>query len=149
MSIFQNIKTTEMNAANETVCQENKAYAATFLATNKNEEGVVELPSGLQFRIIEPGSEVHPIATSNVTVHYKGMLLDGTVFDSSFDRNEPVTFQLDGVIPGWTEGLQQIGTGGKIILYIPPHLAYGDRGGGPIPPGSLLIFEVELISVQN
>jgi FKBP-type peptidyl-prolyl cis-trans isomerase len=149
MTIFQNSKTEEMNAKNEIAGQENKAAAATFLAQNLTQEGVVETPSGLQYKIISPGTGDHPMATSNVTVHYRGMLLDGNVFDSSYDRNEPLTIELNGVIPGWTEGLQMISPGGQIILYIPPHLAYGDRDAGPIPPGSLLIFEVELLSFEN
>ncbi|MCK5839070.1 MAG: FKBP-type peptidyl-prolyl cis-trans isomerase, partial [Bacteroidales bacterium] len=148
MQIFENqlLKKDEMN--NATLITENKAAGSAFLAKNKEMEGVVELPSGLQYKILNEGSGNSPVASDKVTVHYKGMLLDGTVFDSSYDRGESISFPLNGVIPGWTEGLQIMKTGGKSILYIPPELGYGDRDIGPIPPGSTLIFEVELISIN-
>ena len=148
MQIFENqlLKKDEMN--NAALIGENKAAGSAFLAKNKEMEGVVELPSGLQYKVLAEGSGNSPQATDKVTVHYKGMLLDGTVFDSSYDRGESISFPLNGVIPGWTEGLQLMKTGGKSILYIPPELGYGDREIGPIPPGSTLIFEVELISIN-
>ena len=147
MSICQGALAAEKKKQDEAVLQENKSSSAIFLAENRLKEGVVELPSGLQYKMIVPGEGTSPTAKSQVTVHYKGMLVDGTVFDSSYDRGEPITFGLDGVIPGWTEGLQLMKSGGKCILYIPPHLGYGDAGAGPIPPGSTLIFEVELLNV--
>ena len=111
-------------------------------------EGVVELASGLQYKVIRAGSGNSPSATDKVTVHYRGTLLDGSEFDSSYKRNEPATFPLNGVIKGWTEGLQLMKTGGKWEFYIPADLAYGDRDNVNIPAGSTLIFEVELLSIN-
>lgn len=125
-----------------------KADGEKFLAENKNKPGVKTTPSGLQYKIEKPGSAVKPTANDKVKVHYKGTLIDGNKFDSSYDRNEPIEFPLNGVIPGWTEGLQLIGEGGKIILYIPYDLGYGERGSPPVIPAySTLIFEVELLNV--
>ena len=106
--------------------------------------------SGLQYRIINPGSEAKPAATDKVNVNYHGTLPDGRTFDSSFDRGEPISFPLNGVIPGWTEGLQLIGEGGQIQLVIPPDLAYGQRGapGSIIGPNQTLHFDVELLKIQ-
>ena len=126
-----------------------KAAGTAFLAKNKNEEGVKETESGLQYKVVKEGTGKKPLATDKVKVHYKGTLLDGTVFDSSYDRGEPITFPLNGVIKGWTEGLQLMSEGSKYILYIPSDLGYGDRGaGGQIKPGATLIFEVELLEVN-
>ena len=126
-----------------------KAVGAAFLAKNKTEAGVKETPSGLQYKVVKEGTGKKPLATDKVKVHYKGTLLDGTVFDSSYDRGEPITFPLNGVIKGWTEGLQLMSEGSKYILYIPSELGYGDRGAGnSIKPGSTLIFEVELLEVN-
>ena len=121
-----------------------------FLAKNKQETGVVELPSGLQYKIINPGdSKLMPKATDTVVVHYTGSLIDGKVFDSSKNYGKPITFPLNQVIPGWTEGVQQIGKGGKIMLYIPSKLAYGEKGAGnAIPGNATLIFEIELVDVM-
>lgn len=119
----------------------------TFLAENRNRPGVVETPSGLQYEIITEGDGPKPTATSKVTCHYHGTLIDGTVFDSSVLRNQPATFPLNMVIKGWTEALQLMPTGSKWRLFLPPGLAYGDRQtGAHIGPNSTLIFEVELIS---
>lgn len=126
-----------------------KAAGEEFLKSNKTAEGVVETPSGLQYKVITEGSGENPTAQDVVEVHYTGKLLDGTVFDSSVERGQPAKFPLNGVIPGWTEGLQLMKPGAKYILYIPAALAYGDRGTGPIPGGATLIFEVELISVEK
>jgi FKBP-type peptidyl-prolyl cis-trans isomerase len=121
-----------------------------FLAENKTKEGVKTTASGLQYKIVKEGAGKNPAATDTVLVHYKGTLLDGTEFDSSYKRNEPISFPLNRVIPGWTEGLQLVKEGGKAILYIPSKLAYGASGtpGGPIGPNETLIFEVELLKVQ-
>jgi FKBP-type peptidyl-prolyl cis-trans isomerase len=121
--------------------------AKAFFAQNKTKEGVIELPDGIQYKIIKEGTGASPAVTDTVTVHYKGTLLDGTVFDSSIDRGEPVTFPLNQVIPGWTEGMQKCKLGGKIQLFIPSELAYGDKATGPIPANSALIFEVELLKI--
>ena len=120
-----------------------------FLAENKSKEGVKTTESGLQYKITKEGEGKSPKATDSVLVHYEGKLLDGTVFDSSIKRKEPISFPLNRVIPGWTEGLQLLKEGGKAILYIPSKLAYGSRGaGGAIGPDETLIFEVELIKVN-
>jgi len=126
-----------------------KAKGLAFLDENKKVAGVTELPSGLQYKVINEGTGENPTAEDVVEVHYTGKLLDGTVFDSSVERGQTVKFPLNGVIPGWTEGLQLMKPGAKYILYIPASLAYGDRGTGPIPGGSTLIFEVELISIEK
>lgn len=121
-----------------------------FLKENSAREGVKTTPSGLQYKITKEGEGKSPKATDTVLVHYKGTLLDGKEFDSSFKRNEPLEFPLNRVIPGWTEGLQLLKEGGKATLYIPSKLAYGPGGtpGGPIGPDETLIFEVELLKVR-
>lgn len=122
---------------------------AKFLAENKKNPEVKETASGLQYMVLQEGKGEHPTATSKVTVHYTGKLLDGTVFDSSVDRGEPITFGLNQVIRGWTEGLQLMTPGSKYRLFIPYNLAYGENGaGGMIPGGATLIFDVELISFE-
>lgn len=134
--------------------QEKKAKMAAkegedFLAENAKREGVQVTESGLQYEVITMGEGEKPSATTEVTVHYKGTLIDGKTFDSSYDRGQPATFGLNQVIPGWTEGLQLMPVGSKFKFYIPYQLAYGERGaGGSIPPYSALIFEVELISMK-
>jgi FKBP-type peptidyl-prolyl cis-trans isomerase FklB len=118
-----------------------------FLEENKKRPEVVALPSGLQYEILVEGQGPRPVATNKVTCHYHGTLIDGTVFDSSVRRGQPATFPLNGVIKGWTEGVQLMPAGSKWRFFIPPNLAYGDRGAGAqIGPGSTLIFDVELIS---
>ena len=119
-----------------------------FLAENAKKSGVVTTASGLQYKITKEGTGAHPTASSMVTVHYKGQLINNTVFDSSYDRGEPIEFQLNQVIPGWTEGLQLMKEGGKATLYIPSNLGYGEQTAGSIPPNSVLIFDVELIKVK-
>lgn len=121
-----------------------------FLALNASKEGVVSLPSGLQYLVLTEGTgSEHPSATANVTVHYHGTLLDGTVFDSSIDRNEPVAFPLNRVIKGWTEGVQLMVEGEKTRFFIPSKLAYGNQSMGNITGGSTLIFDVELLSIKK
>jgi len=120
-----------------------------FLASNAQEEGVVTTDSGLQYKVLEAGTgEQHPAATDRVKVHYHGTLLNGTVFDSSVDRGQPIDFGLNQVIPGWTEGVQLMVEGQKTRFYIPSQLAYGNRSVGRIPAGSVLIFDVELIKIN-
>jgi FKBP-type peptidyl-prolyl cis-trans isomerase FklB len=129
--------------------EKNKADGEKFLAENAKKEGVKSLPSGLQYREITPGKGKSPKATDTVTTHYKGTLIDGTEFDSSYKRGEPATFPVSGVISGWTEALQLMKEGAKWQLFIPPNLAYGEKGAGrDIGPNATLIFEVELISVK-
>jgi len=132
--------------ANEATMNLEKSNA--FLAENQAKEGVVTLPSGLQYKIITPGTGEFPKATDQVRVHYRGTFIDGKVFDSSIDRNEPIVFGCDQVIQGWTEALQLMQPGARWMLYIPPALGYGEQGaGGVIGPNQALIFEVELIEI--
>ncbi|PKN12072.1 MAG: hypothetical protein CVU69_09005 [Deltaproteobacteria bacterium HGW-Deltaproteobacteria-4] len=120
-----------------------------FLAENGKKEGVTVLPSGLQYKVIEAGSGKNPTKESTVTVHYRGRLIDGTEFDSSYKRGEPATFPVAGVIPGWTEALQLMQEGAKWELVIPANLAYGERGAGQlIGPNAVLLFDVELVNVK-
>ena len=129
----------------------NKTDGDAFLATNKSKTGVVTLPSGLQYKVIQNGDGPKPAANDTVVCNYKGTLIDGTEFDSSYKRGKPATFGVSQVIKGWTEALQLMPVGSKWELYIPPNLAYGERGtpnGGPIGPNSTLIFDVELVSIQ-
>ncbi|NVO19397.1 MAG: FKBP-type peptidyl-prolyl cis-trans isomerase [Bacteroidetes bacterium] len=130
-------------------CTSNRQKGAEFLAENKKKEGVIELPSGLQYKIIKEGTGVSPVDTSMVEVDYTGKLIDGTVFDSSKDRGEPIEFAVNGVIPGWTEGLKLMKPGATYMFYIPADLGYGDKKMGKIPAGSTLIFEVDLLVVDN
>lgn len=128
----------------------NLEQANKFLSENKKVKGVVELPSGLQYMILEEGSGESPTENSQVKTHYKGTFIDGGVFDSSYDRGEPAVFPVNGVIKGWTEALLLMKPGAKWQLFIPPHLAYGEKGaGGQIPPNTALIFEIELLEVIN
>lgn len=127
---------------------ENKSKGEKFLADNKNKPGVKTTPSGLQYTVISEGTGPKPTASSTVKVHYTGKLIDGTTFDSSVDRGEPIEFPLNGVIKGWTEGVQLMSKGSKYKFFIPSDLAYGDRGAGnAIGPNETLIFEVELLDI--
>jgi FKBP-type peptidyl-prolyl cis-trans isomerase FklB len=127
----------------------NLAEGKTFLEENKKREGIKTLPSGLQYKVLTDGSGKTPQKTDDVTVHYRGTLIDGTEFDSSRKREEPATFQVDSVIPGWTEALQLMKEGSKWQLFVPPELGYGERGMGRIPPNSALIFDIELLSIKD
>lgn len=122
--------------------------AKAFFDKLKDDKNVVELPDGLRYEIVQPGTGAYPKPDDNVKVHYTGKLINGQVFDSSVERNQPAEFKLNEVIPGWTEGLQKINKGGKIKLYVPPQLAYGDEPRPGIPPGSVLIFDVELLDIN-
>ena len=138
-----------MGAKENAVALENMEKGKAFLASNKENEGVIETESGLQYIIIEEGNEVFPTADDTIEVHYKGTLIDGSQFDSSYDRGEPISLRLGDFIPGWVEGMQKISEGGKIKLFIPSELAYGTQSAGSIKGGSVLIFEVELIKVTS
>jgi FKBP-type peptidyl-prolyl cis-trans isomerase FklB len=140
----------EMMAKREVVAKKNKEQGEAFLAENKKKEGVKTLPSGLEYKVIKAGTGKKPRLSDTVTVNYRGTLIDGTEFDSSFRRGQPVTFQVSGVIPGWTEALQLMEEGAKWQLIIPSSLAYGEQGrGSVIGPNATLIFELELISIQE
>jgi len=136
-------------SGNKEAAMLNVKLGLEFLATNKSEEGVVETASGLQYKVLTKGEGTeHPTSTSKVKVHYHGTLLDGTVFDSSVDRGEPLSFGLNQVIKGWTEGVQLMVVGEKTRFYIPSKLGYGNRPSGKIGPGALLIFDVELLEIN-
>ncbi|EEX93984.1 peptidylprolyl isomerase, FKBP-type [Vibrio orientalis CIP 102891 = ATCC 33934] len=129
--------------------EENFAIGQTFLLENAKKQGVITTESGLQYEVLHKGEGTeHPTATSKVKVHYHGTLIDGTVFDSSVERGQPISFKLNQVIKGWQEGLTYMSVGDKFRLYIPSPLAYGKNGSGPIPPAAALIFEVELLEIQ-
>ena len=130
--------------------ENNKKEGEAFLAENKKKDGVKTLPSGLQYKVTKAGTGKKPKLTDTVMTHYRGTLIDGTEFDSSYRRGQPVSFPVTGVIPGWTEALQLMEEGAKWQLFIPPNLAYGERGAGrDIGPNATLIFEIELVSIQE
>ena len=145
----QQIVNERLTAMQEEAGRAARETGEAFLADNAQKEGVVTTESGLQYMVLTEGSGKHPVATDRVKCHYEGRLIDGTVFDSSYRRGEPATFPLNGVIAGWTEGLQLMGEGAKFRFFIPYNLAYGARGAGEsIPPDAALVFDVELIEVQ-
>jgi len=132
------------------IAGKNRAEGEAFLAANGKKEGVVTLPSGLQYKVLAAGTGKSPNPTDNVTVHYRGTFVDGTEFDSSYKRNAPATFGVDRVIVGWQEALPMMKEGAKWQLFVPSKLAYGEQGSGSrFPPNSTLLFEVELIAVQS
>ncbi|MDY7220262.1 FKBP-type peptidyl-prolyl cis-trans isomerase [Denitrificimonas sp. JX-1] len=138
------------NTNDKKVALENIETGKAFLAANKSNPEIIETASGLQYQILNKGTgSTHPNANSTVKVHYHGTLIDGTVFDSSVERNEPISFPLNQVIAGWTEGVQLMVTGAKFKFFIPSELAYGNRAAGSIKPGSVLIFDVELLDIQQ
>jgi FKBP-type peptidyl-prolyl cis-trans isomerase FklB len=140
----------EIEAERVAVGERNRAAGDAFLASNRTAEGVVQLESGLQYRVLSSGSGESPTATDTVVVHYRGTLIDGTEFDSSHRRGEPATFGVDQVIDGWTEALVLMKPGDKWMVYLPPSLAYGERGAGRrIGPNEVLVFELELLEVKR
>lgn len=150
MMAFQERITQEREAANQALAQANLAAAAAFLEENGNREGVMTTASGLQYEVIEAGEGATPGPDDSVEVHYRGSLIDGTEFDSSYARGEPVTFGVGQVIAGWTEALQLMQVGAKYKLFIPSELAYGPGGAGDrIGPNATLIFDVELLSIPS
>jgi FKBP-type peptidyl-prolyl cis-trans isomerase FklB len=146
MAAFQK----EMMAKQAEGAKKNKAEGEAFLAENKKKEGVKTLPSGVQYKVIKAGTGKKPKLNDTVTTHYRGTLIDGTEFDSSYKRGQPVSLPVSGVLPGWTEALQLMEVGAKWQLFIPSNLAYGEKGAGrDIGPNATLIFEVELVSIQE
>jgi len=140
---------TKQNEKTKALADKNKQEGEAFLNQNAKASGVMKLPSGLQYKIIKEGTGKVPKATDTVLAHYRGTLINGTEFDSSFKRNQPTEFKVNGVIPGWTEILQKMKEGSKYTVYIPSNLAYGERGNGAIiGPNSTLIFEIELVTVK-
>jgi FKBP-type peptidyl-prolyl cis-trans isomerase FklB len=149
MTTFQKEMMTKMADKAKVEGEKNKKEGEAFLAANKKKPGVVTLPSGLQYKILKDGTGKSPKATDTVTTHYRGTLIDGKEFDSSYKRGEPATFPLNRVIPGWTEALQHMKIGSKWEIYVPSNLGYGESGTGPdIGPNATLIFEVELLGVK-
>ena len=149
MNNFQREMMAKQRQLHEAAALKNKTDGEAFLATNKNSAGVVTLPDGLQYAVITSGAGAMPESNDVVTVNYRGTLLDGTEFDSSYKKGEPAKFPVGNVIPGWTEALQKMNVGSKWRLFIPSQLAYGERGRPGIPPNAVLTFEVELLSADH
>lgn len=148
MQEFQQQMVAKQQEMQEMALSENKAAGDAFREDNAAKEGVQTTESGIQYEVLEAGEGAKPTASDQVTVHYKGTLVDGTQFDSSYERGQPATFQVGGVVKGWQEVLQMMPAGSKWRVVIPPDLAYGDRGSPPrIGPGSTLVFEIELLSI--
>ncbi len=147
---FSNRMQAEQTAKMAALSEENRKSEEAFLAKNKSAKGVLTTASGLQYEVITAGTGARPKETDRVKVNYRGTLLDGTEFDSSYARNQPAMFAVNGVIPGWTEALQLMQLGGKYRIWVPSKLAYGDRGAGrAIGPNAMLIFEVEPLEIVN
>jgi FKBP-type peptidyl-prolyl cis-trans isomerase FklB len=149
MKALQNDMAARRKEITKALADKNKKEETTFLAENKKKEGVKTLPSGLQYKVLQEGKGKSPKATDTVIVNYRGNLLDGTEFDSSYQRNEPASVDLKYVIKGWTEAIPLMKEGAKWQLFIPSALAYGENGGGLIEPNAALVFEVELISISK
>ena len=148
-AVFQNVVNGFMEKRMEAVAKDNAEKSAKMLAANGKKNGIVTTESGLQYQIVREGNGVKPTERDTVEVNYEGKNLEGKVFDSSYERGTTVTFPLNGVIKGWTEGMQYVGEGGEIMLWIPAELAYGDRNvGADIGPNEALTFKVELVSVK-
>jgi FKBP-type peptidyl-prolyl cis-trans isomerase len=149
MELQNGLRKTQMEKMQK-VGEKNKTEGETFLAANKSKPGIVTLPSGLQYKILHVGTGPKPTASDTVSCNYKGTLIDGTEFDSSYKRGQPTTFPVSGVIKGWTEALQLMPVGSKWQLFVPAALAYGDHAASAVlGPNSMLIFEVELVSIQD
>jgi len=149
MQDFRKKQMEEMTKRRQEQADQNLAEGNKFLEENKKKESVKTLPSGLQYRVVTEGKGNTPKETDKVTTHYRGKLLNGTEFDSSYKRNQPATFAVNGVIQGWQEALQLMKEGGKWELFIPADLAYGESGRPGIPPNSVLVFDIELISIAK
>lgn len=150
MQEFQREMEAKFTERSKTVGEQNQREGQQFLAQNKQKEGIVALPSGLQYKVLKQGNGAKPKRSDYVKAHYRGTLLDGTEFDSSYKRGEPATFAVDGVIEGWQEALQLMPVGSKWQLYVPSELAYGQQSPSPlIGPNALLVFEVELLGIQQ
>jgi FKBP-type peptidyl-prolyl cis-trans isomerase FklB len=147
---LQNAGARRLQQERAELAAKNLAESAAFLESNKKRAGVVALPSGLQYEVLQPGGGPKPAVDDTVKVQYRGTLIDGTVFDSSFDRGAPIVVRPDQVIKGWTEALPLMAVGSKWKVYVPSSLGYGDKGGSAnIPPGATLIFEMELLSIEQ
>ena len=148
-SVYQAELTEKQVAATRRAAEENRKAGVAFLAQNKNKPGVVTLPSGLQYRILKAGDGKTPTATDTVECHYRGTLLDGTEFDSSYSRGQPAKLTLSAIISGWREALKLMPVGSKWQLFVPPELAYGERGNGRgIGPNATVVFEMELLAIK-
>lgn len=149
MMVFQSEMIAKMNEKTKKTAEQNKEEGDAFLAENKKKPGVVSLASGLQYKILKEGMGKSPKQTDTVTTHYRGTLISGKEFDSSYKRGEPTSFPLNGVIKGWTEALQLMKTGSKWQIFVPPQLAYSENGAGPdIGPNATLVFEIELLGIK-
>jgi FKBP-type peptidyl-prolyl cis-trans isomerase len=149
MTAWQQGMSAKKMAEAEACALKNTQAGEVYLAANKLKEGVIETESGLQYKVLKPGAGESPDDNDMVEVHYTGTLIDGTVFDSSRERGEPIEFPVNGVIPGWTEALKLMKPGAQYMLYIPAKLGYGNQKTGPIPEGSTLIFDVELLEIEK
>jgi len=149
MMQFQKELREKQMAKSQADAEKNKRDGEAFLAANKDKEGVKTLPSGLQYKVLLQGEGPIPKETDTVATHYRGSLIDGTEFDSSYKRGEPATFPVNGVIKGWTEALLQMPVGSKWQLFIPSDIAYGEKGRPQIPPNSTLLFDIELIEIKK
>ena len=141
--------TAKLQARRDDLAEKSKKEGEAFLTANRHKPGVVALASGLQYVVITPGSGKSPGLDDRVTVHYRGTFIDGIEFDSSRHRGEPATFALSGIIPGWAEALQRMKVGAEWKVFVPSYLAYGEQGQGPIGPNATLIFEIELLGIQE
>jgi FKBP-type peptidyl-prolyl cis-trans isomerase FklB len=148
MELFQKEMIAKQEVMVKKAGEESAKAGEAFLAGNRGKEGVITLPSGLQYKIIKAGTGRIPKAGDTVSAHYRGTLVDGKEFDSSYRRGEPTSFPVGAVIPAWQEALQLMPVGSKWQLYVPAKLGYGDRGAGPIPPNATLIFDIELVAIK-
>jgi len=149
MNAYRAENQAKQQAKQKAAAEKNKAEGDKFLAENKTKDGVVTLPSGLQYKVLTAGKGEKPTTSDSVTTQYRGTLIDGTEFDSSYKRGQPASFPVTGVIKGWTEALQLMETGSKWQLFIPAQLAYGERGNRDIGPNATLVFDLELLSIQK